>query len=513
MTMISCIQRSSSFLQHRQAVFGAMSSCFHGYSTSSPFSHPICKRLRSSISRTEVEESNTGNSLVATQACKNMVNILGVSDENVRAALSSREWIKSRQFINWRKYREYWEPECRDIQETYRDYWDPKRVVQTWDDVKRGSDLFVNGLGKFNIPATYDKLREKRLRGFWKDILSLFKKEDLSKIHMAYMLLQRDTTLSSKEGRRQQQAPSKIKKKDLIREILRVWSSQTNVALCEVINFQELSIMKNRRWLQLHDTLGKRIDLKKNKDLVHKLIWSQGVFLISPVELELEGYFGDTLEGHYDGTSLLRCILSQPDDCPSRQHLIRYSSKWKENLGSIDELERISDDGAWVPENFMKMNPNQFLNPLRKEADRKAMEELRENSVEYEYLSDLPDSGLLRVLRSSFDVAMAARDLRNCANSYAWNVENEQCVLVALDDEKKPKRAVALGMIWLDDDPHSEKKVVWKKWSQIYLANNNPAPKEVRQSFYEYGKTIRKWAKTYVSKKHDPESSFFWWSP
>jgi hypothetical protein len=115
--------------------------------------------------------------------------------------------------------------------------------------------------------------------------------------------------------------------------------------------------------------------------------------------------------------------------------------------------------------------------------------------VRYHHLDEIrdppaesADGSSLCVLRSKYEIARVATELKNCARSYTDQVQEGEYVLVAMLDAAG--RAVALAGYLRQGGRHWDHRPV--------LRSNQTAPQEIRNRFDGYLPALRYWSRSTI---------------
>ncbi|KAJ1461270.1 hypothetical protein M885DRAFT_558392 [Pelagophyceae sp. CCMP2097] len=327
------------------------------------------------------------------------------------------------------------------------------------------ADVFIRGLPRFDISAVYDeifthKMRNHEMPESWEMWLNEIK---------AAPLLCAANKLRRKDPARWGPRFTKKKKKDAIRCLL-----DERDSLGEF----------------LADTF-KAHDFKERTELLIFYLW-----ILTPNDLRARGHFPQifagflseatgplTLESHQAASEYrvmlfrIEFLLDLDEHDARRQHLLRHHGSWNhpDRGGCLDKL-RDCEDASEIA-GFAEMEPPQLINVLR---ERTRLRMLGSN-VHYKHLDNLQGTSSLAMLRSSHELGDAGEKLRNCALSYASQVESRTCVLVMLRDASgKP---TALGQF----------DMAKAKWVQIREAGNKMPTDATRAALTGYTATIQAW--------------------
>jgi len=385
--------------------------------------------------------------------------------------------------------------------------WDDwKRRLLTWEKVRRGKDVFLPGVGNFNIPKIYEKRARQLYNQFAEDVLFAAYAAPLKKSYKATRrkILNtpaprsekidaiRDWLVSCPEADLIAIFGSNVDDLDAILK-KHIFCLRQTPPFPLFVHYSKIGIFEYKKTLDREHFLkclysGAHTSVTLDTSTFRETITTTPFWLVPVHELQALGHFSKALDGNpYEETRLylhLCHILKSPDDDPFKQHLIRHSDYWNDpdNIGSIDELTGY-ESCDW-PDGRDDMEPRQLLNCLREAEELRALGP----NVEYEYLKDLPDKGSLRVLRSSHQVALVASKLKNCASVFAGSVERKELVLVVLEDTSgKP---IALGSLRI---PPIGRTLSEFAWEEIREASNRRPSDETRKEFYEYSGTLLEW--------------------
>ena len=355
------------------------------------------------------------------------------------------------------------------------------RHLEEWRPYSRGADLFISGLGSFDIEGTYRNWVASRELDFWVTMFDFYTYDvDLIKICLAIY----------GDG-------SRGKKKDRIRRLL---AHESFDAPARLLKIARKSVLRKQRVISQDLERGYDcIDIIRrdiNRGICVGTTGESPYWFPLPSSLQRQAYFPTANTNEW---RIIEIILQQPKEDPRRQHLIKYYTEWIKNLGSVDELLRAYNpnyNNAW-PEHWESMNVPQLVNYIR---DRVIQVQLNQKGlVTYDHLRELSDSDKCRVLRTSRAIVDVAKALKNCAAMYADNVNSGKCLLVAYYEESDTSKPYALGMYTFG---HSvlDGKIPSGEWTQIYLSCNQKAPKTVHDEYDRYTPTIRSWLAAYSKK-------------
>lgn len=147
----------------------------------------------------------------------------------------------------------------------------------------------------------------------------------------------------------------------------------------------------------------------------------------------------------YDLASFL---LQQPETNKPRQHFIRFARFWYNNPALLHELIpcAIAENNERWPTGGEAMRPTVLLRQIR-DLERQRLAGPNIAFTHLDVIEDgcVHDNGLqLQILRSSHEVIRVARDLNNCAAYLVEAIARKRYVLIALVDTRSG-RPVALG--------------------------------------------------------------------
>ena len=194
------------------------------------------------------------------------------------------------------------------------------RHLKEWRQYSRGKDLFISGLGSFDIEETYRNWVASRKADFWYRMVNFYTTvADLKKI-------------SKEIGAK----ASGMKKGDLINFLLAHESFDAPARLLEIARTtglkQSLLDQDRERGCDCLDIIRRDI----NRGICAGTTGESPYWFPHPTSLRIQAYF-PTANTHE--WKQIERILQSPEDSPPRQHLIKYYTEWLKNLGSIDELE------------------------------------------------------------------------------------------------------------------------------------------------------------------------------
>ena len=351
--------------------------------------------------------------------------------------------------------------------------------LKEWRQYSRGEDLFISGLGSFDIEETYRNWVASRKADFWYRMVDFY----ITAVNLK--------KISKEIGAK----ASGMKKGDLIHRLLVHESFDAPARLLEIARTtglkQSLMDQDRERGCDCLDIIRRDI----NRGICAGTTGESPYWFPHPTSLRIQAYF-PTANTHE--WKQIERILQSPKDSPPRQHLIKYDTEWLKNLGSIDELEY---NEAW-PEHWESLNVRQLVHYIR---DRAIQAQLNHKAlVRYDHLLQLSDSGKCRVLRTSHAIAAVGIALKNCAARYADKVNSGKCLLVAYYEDSDTNKPYALGMYTFDQPLNMiNGKIPSGKWTQIYLSCNQKAPKKVHDEYDRYTAIIRSWLAEYSQTLKD----------
>lgn len=373
-----------------------------------------------------------------------------------------------------------------------------RELLTTYKDVTRGKDVFIPGLGNFNIPEVYEDMVNKRRQMYASHLLHAIKSPYIRKAYKEILKDADDRLPPLPESNTAEDIRlwlAKYHSSDLIKILA---SNDLGSILKErgfslnneppFAPFISSSMSEWRNHISWQKSLCQhRFLLSAYSGSVLRGTWDRNgapFWLVSVPELQAAGHFSKALGGNNEDEQNnlfyhLVEVLSKPNDYPGKQHLLTWYDFWNDpdNIGSIDEICNCTQ---W-PEGWESMGPRQLLRRLREIARITSFGPM----VKYDYLDALPDKGLIRVLRSNHEIGEAADKLGNCAHSYIHRVAQESLILVVLTNSKG--KAIAMGSHPL--------RGTWNErgWQEIRESHNMRASEPTLDSFHRYSKTFRYW--------------------
>jgi hypothetical protein len=149
-------------------------------------------------------------------------------------------------------------------------------------------------------------------------------------------------------------------------------------------------------------------------------------------------------------------LLSQPETSGPRRHLIRYAGWWADNLSLMHELVpsaivqgRPAESQRW-PIGGEAMRPTVLLSRIRDlERERQAGPNVPFTHLDVIEDGSIRDDGLqLQILRSSHSVIKVAQELNNCAAYLVPFITAKEYVLIALVDTRSGRPKALGGWKW-----------------------------------------------------------------
>eukprot|EP00541_Cyclophora_tenuis_P008303 CAMPEP_0116553444 /NCGR_PEP_ID=MMETSP0397-20121206/7056_1 /TAXON_ID=216820 /ORGANISM="Cyclophora tenuis, Strain ECT3854" /LENGTH=416 /DNA_ID=CAMNT_0004078527 /DNA_START=155 /DNA_END=1405 /DNA_ORIENTATION=- len=267
-----------------------------------------------------------------------------------------------------------------------KDGWDG---LLSWKGVKRGSDLFIKGLGKFNIMETYQQVRKKKRAEF-------------------RMSLREALDIEDRKGM------------DLEMEFGRASKDRQQVAMRHAT--ENLSWFASVGELRAQAYFGGSLQ-NDNEETFHALQYLLGCPADNPMRQHLLRHYHKWCEAEQIGR-----VVTLAKNARLLQDEERYC--WYDDSASDAPPQKLVDELIAMEEN----------------------EEYYGMVLKFAHLDKLPDKGRIRVLRSRREVRQAARDLNNCALDCIWNVSNREMILLVMDKEGKPGKPEAMASICIRDD-------------------------------------------------------------
>jgi len=385
-----------------------------------------------------------------------------------------------------------------------------KNILLTWKDIQKGNDVFLHGLGSFDIMSVYEQEISMRRRSFSRDILNLFKADFLRKAHGKIANARSNSKFSLEKIKHDLSETEDLDLFGLVSLASETDGFKTR-GLCDsdppfppfidwsrVHGFQHYRdyfrrrLCKRKLWKCLHSG-AEKVPEDANAQGRHQTyhISSRPFWLVPVGAIQPQGHFKAVLQHVGDINSIsiaqdLTFVLSQEEDRAQRKHLIEHYGFWNnaDNLGFFDEIANIarmeiSDPEYLWPEDWESMCPRQLLAFLRDKHTIKGPDFV------YHHLESLSDTDGLVVLRSRHQIIDAGYRLGNCAAGYASKVQRKQCVLVLLNDATG--KAVALGEHPLRGS--------WTEtgWISILEKHNRVPSKATLDKFYAYSRVLRRW--------------------
>ena len=382
------------------------------------------------------------------------------------------------------------------------DIWQSK--ILKWQNIKKGKDLRIRGMGSFDIANAYDTLLDLRWKqhslqktkatttDVWRDTLSVVKRDVLIRACFEHV---NDDAYDSKKKR-----TKSMTKTEALDFLFASRGDDDSSSSSSEHNFGHFDPSKFYRTLKDSDVV--KIDRRPRwAYLLHPYFW-----VLTPLEVSAFGYFQKELVNLTDNEmratlEKLMAIFAKPDSNLGKSHLVRHKTWWHDHLNQLDELVAIASM-ARVPLEWPDLAPPALLRSFRaREAERKAV---GIKNVKYDWLDSLKPPSPLRVLRNAQDCVDCGRILHNCASMYSPRIANQQCILVALDDskvvsmvgqKKTPTDATLVKPIALGEFRNN------KGFTQISETCNRSPSLETRAVFNNYANDLQAWWDTYLLEK------------
>jgi hypothetical protein len=106
-----------------------------------------------------------------------------------------------------------------------------------------------------------------------------------------------------------------------------------------------------------------------------------------------------------------------------------------------------------------------------------------------------------RLMRLYF--VLVGIQLQNCAASCVEDVVLGRCVLLACPDQPKVDDLPSALEVFRFDAARTKNETLYGTWSQIYLACNHPAPKDVLDDFERNSRVLEQWRKDQRAKRSE----------
>jgi len=254
----------------------------------------------------------------------------------------------------------------------------------SWKGVKRGRDLFIKGLGKFNIMETYQQVRKKKRAEF-------------------RMSLREALDIEDRKGM------------DLEMEFGRASKDRQQVAMRHAT--ENLSWFASVGELRAQAYFGGSLQ-NDNEETFHALQYLLGCPADNPMRQHLLRHYHKWCEAEQIGR-----VVTLAKNARLLQDEERYC--WYDDSASDAPPQKLVDELIAMEEN----------------------EEYYGMVFKFAHLDKLPDKGRIRVLRSRREVRQAARDLHNCAVQYISDILNKKEILLVMDKEGKPGKPEAMASI------------------------------------------------------------------
>jgi len=311
----------------------------------------------------------------------------------------------------------------------------------TWKEIHRGEDLFLPGLGGFNVTECFQEQALAKRRKWAFEFVCLFKASFLRP-----------------HRRKLQQVPASS---GSIEEVQEALASYPDLDLADMLQASKKERKKNFRFRE--DRAWQYVFSGANNRTTPFWLPTVG-------DLRTQAYFADTISSgnkRQDGrlAHYLQKLLSRPKSNPQQQHLVRYHDHWN-NPNNIQHAmaEKLFEQDGWDKLGGNLPPPKQLWKALG-----------------LAHLANLPDHGRLRVLRNRSQIVNAGEKLHNClrhSSHYVHAVEQKQILLVCMDDDNgKP---IAVGQYNL----HTS----W--WTEIKGKNNDLPTENMKSAFKEFERRI-----------------------
>ena len=354
---------------------------------------------------------------------------------------------------------------------------DVKIRIGAWQNVHRGKQIFIKGLGHFDIGLTYSEVLASRWQisrlHQMKDLLRILRPTDLCDLWP-------DSSFGPARSRW------------LVEQGIADLSALAQAALFEPDCIAEMA-QRVPQWQAVPQWLTsgaeRAVSLSRLSPQLDRTLLTTpasvfvGGCLLVPIDLCAWAYFSQA-RAHDQQRNIVQ-ILALEESSPVRQHLLRFKDYWNDaqHANALDEL---LDGGAapldvW-PEGGELMEPRTLLKRLQQARRVRALGANRH----YAHLDALEDGpvgadGLqLRVLRSWYSIAAVAETMRNCAASYDRRVAEGNYALVALFDTTTDQPLALAGFA----AKHFGNFAVHPQWDhRPVLSRNRTAPKEMHERF------------------------------
>ncbi len=352
-----------------------------------------------------------------------------------------------------------------------------RQAVLDWMHVRRGSDLFVRGLGRFNIDATVSK---SLADVFWHAQSKPFRYCPSGSFYSIYLLAE-STLVRKKEAERSIKYDNTwvLRPRDLQAR------GHFPALAAEKIRAQRSRHLQRIGWLlALPDDHPIRCHLIRfhshwtrpdNANTLHELVEAAESLLVANVRQV--GPRRSTLLREAGVKSMID--LAHLDD-DQQAHIAANCTRSlpKGVLQTLVQNAAAELPRRWLAELTAGTKPMTLLRRVRE----LQIARLTGPEVRFTHLDSLADGPInacgeqLQVLRSKYAIIETAKRLRNCAASFATRVENKQYVLVSLVDTETgvPK---ALGGANVSRIGNGNQRVVSEFWDQVVeRSNREPSP-------------------------------------
>jgi hypothetical protein len=316
------------------------------------------------------EENESGLHSIATLGAEGLERVIGIPVEDIQELRIFRPVPSDFAYSEdplWLVREWHWE----DIR---------RERFASWEGIRRGSNIFIKGLGKFDIMDAYQRgiiQQRKQWDAYklvdgvhWKYLKPAFQ-TFLDQRHQEL----RHVTPEASEGIEalELQEPANLNRAKEVRAFL-VETRPPDfdlVGLFKTATCKEgfLKHCQGKRLLQLHAYL-------------YDPWW-----LLSVKDLQVYGYFGKAVSGESAWSihrSLTR-ILLRPEEDPIFQHLVRYSRYWNDPDRAVALDELLGHFPVDLQEGCATVVPDKLLRVLRERREREQKRQAGED-VRYEHL-------------------------------------------------------------------------------------------------------------------------------
>ncbi|KAJ1453272.1 hypothetical protein M885DRAFT_524664 [Pelagophyceae sp. CCMP2097] len=340
--------------------------------------------------------------------------------------------------------------------------------------ISRGSDVFIRGLPRFDILAVYDEIITQRTRGItfpsWERLLAEIEAGKL--LHAANELRHEDPA---------RWGPRFTRKEDAIRCLLDehdgLGDGLAEFCKAHEVEWSKESMKTHHEWNRPSNWIPTPDDLRARGHFPEIFAGFLSEATDSSIQNSQAAEYKKMLEII---TSILGLREDYRDESSEtaemlRDHLLRHHGSWDQpdRGGCLDELHSCTNPREIA--GFAEMEPPELINVLR---ERTRLQNLGPD-VHYDRLDDLQGTSSLAMLRCKYEIEDAGKRLRNCARSYASQVQMCECVLVELRDASgKP---TAIGQF----------DMAKAEWVQIRETCNRMPTDATRAAFIGYTAVIQ----------------------